>query len=236
MAVHRIKKNYLFVTGFIVSVKHRGEVRYWEGTLEWAFLLVLDQDDAVASYQDHVPITYKKANGKEGTYTVDVVVTYRSGQVVYYEVKPLDDDSEGTAKFRRSRKFKTLRETLRTDRVKYRGAIRYARDHGAVFKFLKPRQVPKDLVQNCKFLKPFFFRSFSSELIDALLTTMQELIESTPQQLVDALARTDEEKILLYPVLWQLIGQKKILADWYQPLTNTARIWIDKEGTCADSR
>lgn len=220
MAVHSIKKNHNYQTGFIVSAKHPGEVRYFEGSYEWAFLILVDRDDDVLEYQDHIRIPYTTAKGNSATYTVDVRVVYHCGRTIYYEVKPLESGPKN---------HKTLSEALLTDRHKYRAGIRYAWDHGGVFKFLKPSQVPTVLLTNAKFLKPYFFRKLPQVRKDQIMATMLELSGSTPQALVDALAQNESDRLILFPSLWQLIAQKQVQADLYQPLTNNCRIWLDED-------
>ncbi|BCN08914.1 hypothetical protein RPSD_07990 [Ralstonia solanacearum] len=73
MPVRRIPKNYLFVTGRHAS-PHADEVFEFESILEKEYMLLLDSDPHLESY-DVQPVEIPLSRGR--SYVPDLLVTYR---------------------------------------------------------------------------------------------------------------------------------------------------------------
>lgn len=173
MPIRNIPKNYRNVTGVAANSKSEGKAMF-ESTLERDWLTLLQFSAEVESFEvQPVKIKWVDAEGKNHTYTPDVLVYYHQAgaKPLLCEVKYRDE----------------LRENWTQFKPKFQAAYRYAKDRGWRFKLITERRVRTTLLDNAKFLLPFTRRvSSEAERIPVLLeklalqpsTTVQSLLNS----------------------------------------------------------
>ena len=90
MSSRNIPLNHQNVTGYKSSLKAVSQ--YVESTLEADFLMLLDFDCAVVNFETQpLTISYKGNEGESRRYTPDVLVHYKNGKKILYEVKHRGD-------------------------------------------------------------------------------------------------------------------------------------------------
>ncbi|WPC66698.1 TnsA endonuclease N-terminal domain-containing protein [Rhodoferax ferrireducens] len=147
MAVRKIPKNYLFVTGGYSSRKNE-EMDAFESLLEKDYLLTLDFDDAVAKFEvqpARIPVP-----GFPKGYVPDVFVEYRpdpqTGEIrkpSLVEVKSAEDLVRNTEKHA----------------PKFAAARQYAEERDWEFRTVDQNEIRSPRLANLKFLREY--RNFS---------------------------------------------------------------------------
>lgn len=147
MAVRKIPKNYLFVTGGYSSRKNE-EMDAFESLLEKDYLLTLDFDDAVAKFEVQ-PVRIPVPGFPKG-YVPDVFVEYRpdpqTGEIrkpSLVEVKSAEDLVRNAEKYA----------------PKFAAARQYAEERGWEFRTVDQNEIRSPRLANLKFLREY--RNFS---------------------------------------------------------------------------
>jgi TnsA endonuclease N terminal/TnsA endonuclease C terminal len=202
MAVRKIPKNHLFVTGGYSSSKSE-EMDAFESLLEKDYLLLLDFDDAVESFEvQPVRIPVK---GVVRGYVPDVLVKYRpdleSGELrkpLLAEVKRSDFLEKHATKYA----------------PKFAAAVVYAENLGWEFRPVDETEIRLPRLRNIKFLREY--RNVSPSEADCL-HVMQAMERhgwsSASEQILADLAPTDEERLYWLPVIWSMVLQKRLLTN-----------------------
>lgn len=216
MSARKIPKNYRSITGF-VALSDGSETKGFESSLERDFLILLDFDITVHRFDEQpVKIIYADDEGRERTYTPDVLVRYRNDfshirhrRPCLYEVKYREDLAKGWKKFR----------------PKFKAAVRYAKNNGWNFKIVTEREIRGPYLDNAKFLRGYIARSGTYAEQSLILVAMNELREADPSAVLQAISDQAITRAALLPVLWHLIARRRIGTDLTQPLTMASRIW-----------
>lgn len=202
MPVRKIPKNHLFVTGGYSSRKSV-EMDAFESLLEKDYLLLLDFDDTVESFEvQPVRIPVK---GVSRGYVPDILVRY----------KP---DSE-TGECRRP----LLAEVKRSDFLKkhalkyapkFAAAVLFAENLGWEFRTVDESEIRVPRLKNIKFLREYRNVSLSEEDCNQVVRVIELQGEnSSSERVLTALAPTDEARLHWLPVIWAMVQQKKLMTD-----------------------
>ena len=206
MAVRKIPKNHIFVTGGYSSSKNEA-MDAFESLLEKDYLLLLDADETVESFEvQPVRIPVK---GVPRGYVPDVLVRYRSDPITGALRKPL------LVEVKRS-------DYLKLHEVKYApkfaAAATYAENLGWEFRPVDETEIRLPRLRNIKFLREY--RNVSPTEADSL-RVLQVLEEhdgqSSANRLLGDLAANDDERLYWLPVLWSLVFNKRMWTDLNVP-------------------
>ena len=219
MAVRKIPKNYLFVTGGYSSRKNE-EMDAFESLLEKDYLLVLDFNDAVVKFEVQ-PVRIPVAGVPRG-YVPDVLVEYhpdaQTGEVrkpSLVEVKSAEDLVRNAEKYA----------------PKFAAARHYADERGWEFRTVDQHEIRSPRLANLKFLREY--RNFSPLSED--IQTVQQHMENAggdclSQQLIDTLAPTDDGKLYWLPVIWSMVLTRHLSADLDKFFSNDVPLWLPGVG------
>lgn len=211
MPARKIGKSHLFVTGIVATDKSEGEAAY-EGTLEPRFmkLLIFDRDRVLKFEVQPVTIVYTDDSGKKRRYTPDILVTYRDGtKPLLAEIKP--------------RRY--LKKNWKELKPKFRAALRHATEMGWRFKIFDETRIVTPYLLNVEFLLRFRRTPENEAHTSVILRTLQRLRESTPADLMSAIAEDETTKAFLLASLWRLVANYSVGADLEEKLTMRSRIW-----------
>lgn len=202
MAVRKIPKNHLFVTGGYSSRKSE-EMDAFESLLEKDYLLLLDFDDAVESFEvQPVRIPVK---GVVRGYVPDVLVKYRTDLESGELRKPL------LAEVKRS---DFLKKHAPKYAPKFAAAVVYAENLGWEFRPVDETEIRLPRLRNIKFLREYRNASPSEADCHRVAQVMERQgRSSSSEQILAVLAPTDEERLYWLPVIWSMVLQKLLLTD-----------------------
>jgi len=198
VAVRNIPKNYLVVTGGHSSHKNT-VMNGFEGTLEPEYMLLLDFDEIVESY-DEQPVVVP-VPGVPAGYTPDVLVRY----------------------FARTGKPPKLVEVKRTDYLeakkeeyapKFAAAEAYCARVSWDFHIATEVEIRTPRLKNCKFLSAYRNYKPDEQDIDRVLDTAEHLGDAAANvSIVEALSKTDDDRLYWIPIVWHCVVQRWLLCD-----------------------
>lgn len=204
MAVRKIPKNHLVVTGGYSSQKNNA-MDAFESPLEKDYFLLLDFDDAVESFEPQ-PLNIPVPGVPKG-YVPDVLVRYKPSpntgkapKSILVDVKHTDDLQRNGEKYAK----------------KFECAKLYAEGQGWEFKIIDQNQIRTPRLQNLKFLREF--RNIEPEP-DAVRAVYKRL-GSAPQphpEILGKLAKTTDEKLHWLPIIWFAVLKGHAVADMDKP-------------------
>lgn len=202
MAVRKIPKNYLFVTGGYSSRKNE-EMDAFESLLEKDYLLLLDFDDAVTKF-DVQPVRIPVAGVPRG-YVPDMYVEYRpnpqTGEIrkpSLVEVKTAEDLVRNAEKYA----------------PKFAAARLYADERGWEFLTIDQYDIRTPRLANLKFLREYRNFSPSSEDVKTVLQHMENSGDDcSSQRLINSLASTNDGKLYWLPVIWSMVLTRHLVTD-----------------------
>lgn len=209
MAVRKIPKNYLFVTGGYSSRKNE-EMDAFESLLEKDYLLLLDFDDGVEAFEVQ-PVRIPVAGVPKG-YVPDVLVKYRpdaeTGAVRkpnLVEVKTAEDLERHAEKY--APKFAVARQ--------------YAEERGWEFITVDQRAIRTPRLANLKFLREYRNVTPSAADVQAVLDAMADAGgETSSQSLLLVLSSTDDDRLYWLPIIWSMVLTRHLATDLDLPFTN----------------
>lgn len=215
MPVRKIPKNYLGVTGSFASRKN-GQMGGFESLLEKDYMLLLDFDESVESFEEQ-PVTIPVPGVAKG-YTPDVLVHYRADPVtgeirksLLTEIKHTDDLQKNAEKYA----------------PKFAAAEQYAIERGWEFSITTQTQIRTPRLGNLKFLREY--RNIQPSEQDCLkvirLATKFKGI-TTPQKLLTRLGATDEEQLYWLPIIWSLVISGRLVADLSSPFDDDVTLLL----------
>lgn len=215
MPVRKIPKNYLFVTGGYSSRKN-DEMDAFESLLEKEYLLLLDFDDDVASFEVQ-PVRIPVAGIPKG-YVPDVLVRYhldsQTGTVrkpSLVEVKHTDDLARNAKKYE----------------PKFAAAHQYAEERNWEFVTKNQNDIRTSRLANLKFLREYRNVTPSEADIQTVLRCMKDVDgETSSQSLLLVLASTDDDKLYWLPIIWSMVLVRHLVADLEQPFGNDVPLWL----------
>ncbi len=206
MPVRKIPKNHLFVTGAYSSRKSE-VMDPFESLLEKDYLLVLDFDDAVESFEvQPVRIPVK---GVPGGYVPDVLVKYRP-DLEWGEIrKPL------LAEVKRS---DFLKKHAADYAPKFAAAQVYAESLGWEFRTVDETEIRLPRLANIKFLREYRnVEPLEADCMRVLQVVANNYGVSSSERILATLALTDEERLNWLPVIWSMLFQRRLHTDLDTP-------------------
>lgn len=215
MAVRKIPKNYLFVTGGYSSRKNE-EMDAFESLLEKDYLLLLDFDDAVEKFEVQ-PVRIPVPGVRNG-YVPDVLVRYRQDPQSGTIRKPSLVDVKHSDELKRNAKKYA---------PKFAAAHQYAEDRGWKFITVDQTEIRTPRLANLKFLREYRNVNPAHDDIQRVLGYMASVAgETSSQVLLDVLAPTDDDKLCWLPVIWSMVLARHLATDLDQPFGNDVPLWL----------
>ena len=214
MAIRKIPKNHLFVTGRYASAKN-GEMRDFESLNEKDYLILLDFDPTVASFEVQ-PVKIPVPGVPRG-YVPDVLVHFHPdefGQArpsLLVDVKHTTDLAKNTAKYA----------------PKFEAARLFAEEHGWEFQIIDETTIRTPYLSNLKFLRAFKGRLPEPSQIE-IITKALSKGSLTFNTLLDYIAPSDQEKLSWIPVIWHMVITQLILADLQTPISGDMLLELPK--------
>lgn len=218
MAVRKIPKNYLSVTGSFASQKN-DQMDEFESLLEKEHLMLLEFDETVARYEVQ-PITMHVPGEPKG-YTPDALVYFladpHTGEIrrtLLIEVKHTDDLELNAEKYR----------------YKFSLATKFAEERGWEFCIKTQHDIRTQRLQTNKFLREYRNIDVLEQDQQQLLRTARTLGSTFPiQALLDQLALSDDAQLHWLPIIWQSILTRTLAADWDRPLNYNTLLQLQPE-------
>lgn len=217
MPIRNIPKNYRNVTGVAANSKAEGKAMF-ESTLERDWLTLLQFCAEVERFEvQPVKVLWFDDKGKERSYTPDVLVYYNQPghKPLLCEVKYRDELRENWAQFK----------------PKFQAAYRFAKDRSWRFKLITEKHIRTQLLDNAKFLLPFIRRApADAALALQLLNTLAKVESCSVQELLTSIDANPMVQAEYIPLLWYLVGTKRVRADLTQKLTMASKVWSVANG------
>lgn len=217
MPTRRITASPVKVTGTVPDGQK------FESTLEEDFFVLLRFNRLVASFeQQPVTLDWLDASGKMRSYTPDALVCYRIdipeavGLIpMLCEVKP--DIAEVKKSPRRRGPPRTEDEV--ENALKWAAAERYATRRGWGFKVYRESEIRTPLLDNARFLLRYHERLAPSNADSTLLDILRTRGPMVLGDWIGSIASGIEERALLLPACYRLIGAGEVEADLSAPLS-----------------
>ncbi len=214
MPVRKIPKNYLVVTGGHSSHKN-SVMNGFEGTLKPDYMLMLDFDDTVETY-DEQPLVIP-VPGVPAGYTPDLLVhhfehTGKPPKLV--EVKP--------TKYLESKKAEYA--------PKFAAAGAYCARVGWDFHIATEVEIRTPRLQNYKFLRAYRNYAPDEQDIDRVLGAAERLSDTASNvSIVEALSRTDDERLYWIPIVWHCVVQGWLLCNLDQVFSEEVQMYLPED-------
>src|SRR5450830_817965 len=194
MPVRKIPKNHLSVTGSFASRKN-GKMGGFESILEKEYLLLLDFDDEVESFEEqpiNIPIT-----GIARGYTPDVLVHFRADSETGQTRPPLLTEIKHSS---------DLKRNAEKYAPKFAAAEQYVAERGWEFRTTTEKEIRTPRLANLKFLREY--RKRASHSIGG-----RDGQKSSLKRLLKGIAANDDEKLYWLPVIWNLILTRRLITN-----------------------
>ena len=209
MAVRKIPKNHLHVTGKFASKKN-GQMGGFESLLEKDYMLLLEFDDAVEGF-DEQPVTIPVPGVARG-YTPDILVRFfpdtatgqpRSPELT--EVKSLDD----------------LRRNKDKYAPKFAAAEEYVRELGWTFNIKTEKDIRTQRLANIKFLREYRnIEPGEDDCAQVLSLALSLNGKAILPDLLAALRRSEDDDLHWLPVIWNMVLNKRLIIDIDVPMSD----------------
>lgn len=204
------------VAGKIFSLKNNRLVSF-ESQLELAFIYHLEFSENVLYYTEQ-PFKVYHNNGKTKTYYIpDFVVYYKD-----FNQKPLLVEIKYS---------KEITEKANYVKRKISAFNSYAKENNFDFRLITERELLGYRLTNYKFL--YGYITVPEHIIDfteikySILNFVREKIKTTPQEIINTLGNSLEEKAKLLTVIWHLVANSVLITDLDKPLTNGSIISLN---------
>lgn len=217
MPVRKIPKNHLVVTGAFSSRK-TAEMRGFESLLEKEFMLLLEFDNTVVSFEEQ-PLTIPIPGVTRG-YTPDFVVHYHADHITQeqqrpklVEVKSTDDLKRNADKY--SKKFEI--------------AARFANDRGWDFQIVTEKDIRTARLGNLKFLREYRNISPMHEQCHRITEIVSKRnVRTSVEALLDQLGAGEYERLNLLPTIWHMVVAGRLQVDLDSPLRNDTLLCVNQ--------
>lgn len=202
MPVRKIPKNYLNVTGSFASRKN-GIMGSFESLLEKEYMMLLDFDDEVESFEEQ-PVNISVPGVSKG-YTPDVLVRFHTnaatGQIrkpFLTEIKHTDDLKKNAEKYA----------------PKFAAAALYATERGWQFGLTTEKEIRTVRLANLKFLREYRNIDPGKENCTHILMLVTKAggITTLPD-LLRHLASSDDDKLYWFPIIWHLVLMRQLITN-----------------------
>jgi hypothetical protein len=210
--VRNVISNRLVITGF-VSVADIGLIPY-QGALERDFLETKDFDRQL-SYVGAQPLRLIFREGNHHRYTPDYLCRYKPKSdgtcesPILYEIKPRSE----------------LRKNWDELRPGFLRASALCRSRGWRFRIATERCIRTPRLARIKFLRSFLDRPDIDCIGQILYRTMNDLVTSTPAELLATGFASKERRLQAVGILWKLVADGRIKIELDKPLNMESKIW-----------
>lgn len=209
MAVRKIPKNHLHVTGNFASRKN-GQMGGFESLLEKDYMLLLEFDNAVESFEEQ-PVTIPVTGVARG-YTPDILVRFFS------------DSATGQLRPPELTEVKSI-EDLRRNKEKYASkfaaAEKYAHELGWVFNIKTEKEIRTQRLVNIKFLREYRnIDPAEDDCVKLLSLVLSRNGTATLPDLLAALGWTEDDDLHWLPVIWNMVLKKRLIIDLDAPMSD----------------
>lgn len=215
--VRNVLSNYRTPTG-LVRTTSSGAVQF-ESSLEEDFAELLDFNRDVATITAQpLTIRFSVDSGEPTKYTPDFLCTFRPEEdypvepSTLYEVKYHGELKDRWAKLKPG----------------FRAATRLCKERGWHFRLITEKQIRTPYLDNVKILRRFRNLEDSDEYGISLLTQLEKLGHSTPNQLLAITFASKTRRLYAMPLLWRLIAIGFVGCDLSSNLNMNSEIW-DRE-------
>ena len=210
MPVRRIPPSRRSITGRLAALKNIGPAHY-ESALERDFLITLEADPAVVSYEiQSLQLQYRDLTGRARRYTPDVFVVRRGGVRELCEVKYASDI-----------------QRLRTEhRERWLAAYRHCQEQGWRFLMITEHHARTARTRNWLFLSGFRVLTFPVGLLNALLAA---LADGGPMTVAEWVTRADRPQPEVLPALWHLMCSGRVKVNMNEPLSLDSRVEVNHD-------
>lgn len=198
------------LAGIMPSQKQPGvEPARFESSLERDFYVLLEFDLKVRRWEPQ-PVRIPVCGGHP-SYVPDVLVTYldfdvwpQTERTVLYEVKQREE----------------LRDNWHRWKPRFKAARRYAQERGWSFRIITDREIRTGgLLWNAKFLLPYTHDEVADGVHTLLTKTLRHLGPTTPEKLVEHLAKDPWERATLLASVWAMVASRAFLCDLSRPIS-----------------
>jgi len=211
MPVRKIPKNHLMVTGGYSSSKNT-EIDAFESLLEKDYLLLLDFDESVRSFEVqpvHIPVP-----GVPRGYVPDVLVRYHPDPSSGLEPKPSLVEVKDTSDLvRNADKYAK----------KFECATRFAQEHGWEFKIVDQNKIRTPRLANLKFLREYRNIKPSDQEVDRVRQHVGTTSRSH-HEVLDQLAQTDDDRLYWLPIIWSMLLTGHLVTDLNEPFSGDVHL------------
>ncbi|MCZ8354123.1 MAG: TnsA endonuclease N-terminal domain-containing protein [Cyclobacteriaceae bacterium] len=216
--VRKIGFSHRSITGIHPTFKNEDSSQF-ESSLESDFITILNFDFCVQEFiEQPLVINFKDENGARRIYTPDFLVKYKKGfcvnqQPTIFEVKYRKD----------------LFKDWKILKPKFKAAISYASENNMKFKIITEKEIRTAFLFNAKFLWKYKHEANNTlanlefELI--VLTQLQQLVMTTPNELILSAAKSKHMQGQLLHTLWKLVAKGSIGCDLNSKLNMNTEIW-----------
>lgn len=213
MPVRKIPKNYRNVTGIAAHTKAEGPAAY-ESTLERDFITLLEFSPEVEAFEvQPVRLEWSDAAGSLRRYTPDTLVCFGRS-------------SAGATPWLCEVKYRAdLAKDWHELRPKFKAAVHFARSQGWRFRIITEQEVRTPKLENARFLLRYRNAIPDADLMQVVDAGLQEMRETTPAGLMQAIHRDEWNQARLIPVLWYMVATFQVGIDLEQPLNMNSPIW-----------
>ena len=226
MPVRRIPKNYRSITGLVASNDESDQVTAYESSLERDCIKHLIFNKNVARHEEQ-PVTISFiCDGKQCSYTPDLLITYRNDIAPAKEWKPLLAE----VKYRSD----LLKDWPKLN-PKFHAARRYAIGRALDFTIITDNEIRTPYLKNITLLLECRKHPMDDAATKLLLEALNGLGNTNPDTLLRSISQDSLTRATMIPTLWQLIAYYRIGADLEKPLTMNCRIWSKPRGERSDN-
>jgi hypothetical protein len=207
-----ITKSHRSITGKKPS-KKTGNTHRFESSLERDYIALLEFDDQVDYYVEQAFSIHYLQVGKDRIYTPDFLVIYKSSankKTLLAEIKYKAD----------------LLLHGEDYKPKFDAAIKFCEDNGYRFSVITEENIRTTFFRNVVFLSRYKLEQIDDGLAMLILTTLLQMKESTPEELVMCCGNASTRKERLLYVIWQLVAKNQISCDLSSPIAMNSKIWI----------
>lgn len=213
LPTRKLQRKYSSLSGRIPSRKTNRN-HFFESSLERDFETILEFDPFVIEYLEQpIKIQYS-FNGKIRYYHPDFLVTFNETNL---NVRPSLYEVKYSATYEKNR--------LELE-PKYNAATAYAKTKGWDFHVVTEREIRTTYLENSRFLLNYRDYEYSNiEDFELLLSTINELSHTTPEELILIAARDRNKRMELIYLLWHMIANYYIACDLNNKLSMDSEIW-----------
>lgn len=213
MGARRIPLSHQSITGLFPSRKNGCSIPFESG-LERDLCYQLEFDDAVKSYASQpVAISYVRPSGRRCRGFPDFLVEFHVEANRPDEIRDVKPRSQ-------------LRHNWKDLKPRLRAACEYARARGKLYRLQSEVEIRNAFLPQWKFLYRYLCLERDAVMAQSLLTALTELVESTPQRLVQESFGNSMDRAMALPTLWNLIASRAIRSHLDRPLTMASKIWV----------